>query len=150
MVIKDWVLKSSCLCSCLFYHCYFESCCTWPGLSSGSFKVCQSFRKFCTSALQYFWAIAVWCLLPLLPRVLVPVLFIAVCSCPLGVCTLHKVLGFRLLPWSCFFAGIIPHVLVFRYFARNICARFHLYSFGFYIGNLEVSFIVIVDSNMTC
>lgn len=63
---------------------------------------------------------------------------------------LHKVLGFRLLPWSCFFTGVIPHVLVFKYFARNICARFHFYSFCFYISNLELSFIVIADSNMTC
>jgi len=66
------------------------------------------------------------------------------------MCTLQKVLWFRLFPWSSFFTGVFLRVLVvFSFFAKNIYARFHLYSF-FFLSNLELSFVVIVGGNVTC
>lgn len=117
VVIKVfWVLKSSFLCCCLFYHWYFDSCCICARLSSSSCKVCRSFRKFCSSALLKCWnMVACFHLFP-------AEWFLCFCSCSSG--DSHWKQGLlavcRVIERSLLFRGILLHILVFSFFGAVI------------------------------
>lgn len=100
----------------------FQSWCGHAVLSRSCFKGCPPFRTFCSGALLSHCNV--------LPHSMHShsYAFAAFYSYSLGICKSWKVLGFRLLPWSCFCTGL----LVLGIFAKNIVPGFLCIGFFIY------------------